>query len=215
MKRVSGFTLFEILIAVFIFAILGTLAGLTLHSVIRTHKRLNQVDQALMAVQVGVVLLERDISQIVDRPVTEPNGMQQPAVMTFQNTGIAFTTYGKQNPGFAAKSSLLARMAYSLQGDKLVRSSWLVLDPTADTAMPATKVVLQGLQSFQVQFVDQQNRLVNYWPERNQSVSSDKSKAGTQLPKAIMVTLDFKRWGSVQRMINLAGVTRRVSIPQT
>lgn len=213
MRRVAGFTLFEILIAVFIFAILGALAGLTLHSVIKTHRRLNKVDQALMAVQVGVVLIERDLSQIVDRPVTEPNGMVQPAVMTYQNTGIAFTTYGKQNPGYASKSSLLARMAYALQGDKLVRSSWLVLDPTAETAMPATKVVLSGVQSFQVQYLDQQNRLVNYWPEQNQSGGADASKHTAALPKSVMVTIHFKRWGSVQRMINLAGVTRRVSTP--
>ncbi len=212
MIRSRGFTLFEILIAVFIFAILGTLAGLTLHTVIKTHGRLSTIDKALMAIQVGEVLIRRDISQIIDRPITRANGMTQQAVMSYQNNGIIFTAFGRRDPNFIEKASYLVRIAYVQQGDQLVREVWPVLDPTANTSTPTPKVVFTGVQNFQIQYVDQNNRLVNYWPEQNQSYASNSKRKPQSLPKAIMVTLTLKRWGRMQRMIDLAGATRRVEV---
>lgn len=212
MMRSRGFTLFEILIAVFIFAILGTLAGLTLHSVIKTHSRLSDVDKALMEVQVGEVLLRRDLSQIIDRPITQANGMTQQAVMSYQGGGVVFTTFGRRDPNFIGKTSYLVRIAYVQQGNALVREIWPTLDPTADTSTPQAKVVLTGVQSFQVQYVDQSNRLVDYWPEQNQAADANGQNKQQDLPKAIMVTINLKRWGQLQRMIELAGATRAVEV---
>lgn len=212
MRQSHGFTLFEILIAVFIFAILGALAGLTLHSVIKTHDRLNVNDKALMALQVGEVLMRRDLSQIIDRPITQANGATQQAVMSYQNGGVVFTTFGRQDPDFIGKTSYLVRIAYVQQGDALVRETWPTLDPTADTSTPQAKVVFTGVKSFQVQFVDQNNRLVDYWPEKNRAVGTSGKTTQQDLPKGIMVTLTLKRWGQLQRMIDLAGATRRVEV---
>lgn len=206
-----AFTLFEILIAVCIFAILGLLAGLTLHSVLRTHQRLKAIDAKFMQVQMVEVLLSRDISQIINRPVTQLSGLSQPAVMTYQQSGVVFTTFGLQNPGYWSKSARLVRIGYSLQGNKLVRLVWPRLDLTANHSAPNSKVLLEGVESMRIQYVDQKNRLVDFWPEANLSYSQSSGAKTAVMPKSIMVTLTLKHWGMVQRMINLPGVTRDVS----
>ncbi len=212
MKQIQkAFTLFEILIAVFIFAILGLLAGLTLHSVIKTHGRLQLVDKELMQVQMAEVLLTRDVSQIINRPVVLSNGMTYPALVTYQQSGLAFTTFGHQNPSYVAKVGDLVRVGYVLQGDQLLRYVWPALDETANSSEPTKKMLLKGVQAMQVQYLDAHNRWVDTWPEPNSGVASMAKRSGQALPKSIRIGLRLKRWGRLERIINLPGVTRDVA----
>ncbi len=208
-RKYKAFTLFEILIAVFIFAILGTLAGLTLHNVIRTHQRLSSIDRDIMAVQIALLQWDRNVSAIVDRPITSPNGRTIPAVASTTN-GVTFTAFGHLNPGFTEQQSFLARMGYIFQNGKLVLQTWTELDPTADAAQPLTKVLLDGVQSMQIQYVDQYNRTVSYWPEQQEMSQQQKNHKAPNLPKAIILNLSLKRWGTIKRVMNLAGATRAI-----
>ncbi|MDF1655595.1 MAG: type II secretion system minor pseudopilin GspJ [Coxiellaceae bacterium] len=211
MRRTKAFTLFEILIAVFIFAILGALAGLTLHSTIKTHQRLNNIDDALMNIQISLLLWQRNVENIVDRPITAANGATYPAVSTTDG-GVAFTTFGRLNPGFDDKSSFLTRVGFVFKEGKLVFENWSVLDFTADSSAPATKVLLNNVQSMQIQFIDQHNRLVSFWPQPQQMANSRQKQKQPDLPKAIILTMSLKKWGRVQRIVNLAGATREVPV---
>ncbi|MDF1796910.1 MAG: type II secretion system minor pseudopilin GspJ [Coxiellaceae bacterium] len=208
-RRLKAFTLFEILIAVFIFAILGTLAGLTLHSTIKTHQRLSHIDDELMNIQISLLLWQRNVENIVDRPITAANGATYPAVSTTDG-GVAFTTFGRLNPGFTDKASFLTRVGFVFKAGKLVFENWSVLDFTANSATPATKVLLNDVQSMQIQFVDQHNRVVSFWPQPQQAAANNKKQKQSDLPKAIVLTMNLKKWGRVQRMVNLAGATREV-----
>lgn len=209
MRRIRAFTLFEILIAVFIFAILGTLAGLTLHSTIKTHQRLRGIDDELMNIQISLLLWQRNVANIIDRPITAANGATYPAVSTIDG-GVAFTNLGRLNPGFQDKSSFLTRVGFVFQNGKLIFENWPVLDFTADSATPAKKVLLDHVQSMQVQFVDQHNQVVSFWPQPQQMENNSKKQKQSDLPKAIILTMSLQRWGRVQRIVNLAGATRAI-----
>src|SRR3989338_4904860 len=68
MKKNRGFTLIEIIVALFIFAIVGVLAAMSLNTMIRAHKRLDVADSHLLQLEISMTMMRRDIAQIIDRP---------------------------------------------------------------------------------------------------------------------------------------------------
>jgi len=121
-----GFTLFEILIAVSIFAVIGTIAMTSLIQVGRTGERVTQQQQLLSDIQFTLGYFGKDWSQMIDRKVRDQYGDVQSQLQLNEN-GLRFTRQGWSNL-LQQKRSNLQRVEYRLQDNTLQRRFWPQLD---------------------------------------------------------------------------------------
>ena len=190
--KTKGFTLLEILVAVFIIGIIAIIMVRGLQTVITAKHGLERNSRRLTDVALSLTLLGNDLKNIVNRPILEANANQLPALI-LQNDGrqtLEFTRGAVANP-LAAHRSTLLRVAYQLSNDKFIRLTWPVLDRTAATK-PSERVLLKNVSHLQWQFWGSDNRYYSSWPAANTAIAV--------LPKAIKVSLTIKKWGVITRI---------------
>jgi general secretion pathway protein J len=96
--------------------------------------------------------------------------------------------------------STLQRVSYSLVGDVLKRSYQVNLD-TVQGNKPVVQDLLSGVKAIQLRYLDGNNAWQTQWPP--QSVATAESQASR--PVAVEVIIEFKDWGRVRRLIEVAG----------
>ena len=191
-----GFTLIEILVALLIFAIVGVIAAMSLQSMIRVHKQLKKSDASLMQLQITMTLLRRDMMEIIERPVRNSAGGTDPAFAALSSNEIIFTRAGLINPFGLSQQSNMQRVGYVLQGDKLIRLTWDVLDQPAK-AKPEKQVLLNNIASLQWQFVTDNNQTSSSWPP-TVSAKNQQQESNSLLPKAVLMVMHLKNQGVIQ-----------------
>lgn len=194
MFRNKGFTLVEILIALFIFAIMGVLAAISLHSMIRVHRHLRKTDKEITSLQITMTLLRHDILEMIDRPIRGAKGENEPAFFASQHS-IIFTRTGLFNPFYSAHQSNMQRVGYLLQNHELVRVTWDVLDQVSNTK-PAEQILLRHVQSLQWQFMSDDGKMFSSWPPVE--TATQKIKKQSALPKAVLMVMHIQNDGVIQ-----------------
>ena len=129
-KNISGFTLIEILVALFIFGIIGIVSGQRLTQTLSSHKALSQKGERLQELHRGLQVLQRDILQFVDRPIRNGYGETREAFLIGLDGTLELTRSGWRNPLGYARSEV-QRVAYTWQDKKLIRGYWNELDRAA------------------------------------------------------------------------------------
>lgn len=197
-----GFTLFELLVAITIFAIISAVAYTGLEQVEDGQKQLSDSENRLAQIQMTFVNFERDIQQVVHRPIRNQYGNREPSVMGQGEFLLELTRGGLRNPAHVARSSL-QRVAYTLEDDKLERLYWLVLDRAQDS-VPVKQVLLDKVSSIDISFLDQAGNWSHAWPP-----SAADSSSGTPqpdiFPRAISVKLKLPDVGTIKRLFVLPG----------
>ena len=163
----AGFTLLEILVALAVFAIVSVLATRILGSIVDLADATGERGAALADVQRALAVVERDVEQMVRRPVRDELGDLGPAVAIGGATLVEFTRQGWQNP-LAKPRTTLQRVAYAHRGEQLLRLYWPVLDRAPGSA-PVVQVLLDGVAEADFiahDDVDQEHR---YWPPGKES----------------------------------------------
>src|SRR5580658_4658271 len=119
-RSAFGFTLLEILIALFIFSILSLMMVGGLRSVINAQSGGEDKAERLRNLQMVILIMSRDIEQAINRPELNAAGQEEaaflgtPQMMTFTHVGFA-------NPTGAVARSTLQRTGYSFNEDTLIR----------------------------------------------------------------------------------------------
>lgn len=221
-RRASGFTLVEILVAMLIFAIMGTMAYAGLDSVVQQRTRNEDVMKRLRQVQLAMSIMSRDFAQLVPRPVRNDLGSSSgPLLANPDNVPpIVFTRGGWSNP-LGLTRSTQERVAYSLEDGKLMRSFWPELDVSV-AAVPVKQVLLPDVTAVKIMYADASGQFQDVWPETGangappaitHSPAATGNNAlpqfalgGSVLPQAVSITLTLKDWGSVTRIVEVAGV---------
>lgn len=207
MKRHSynrGFTLFELLVAVAIFGIISAMAYTGLIQVENAQQHLGNSETRLAQIQMTFVNFERDIQQVVHRPIRNQYGTKRPSVAGQGEYLLALTRGGLRNPAHVARSSL-QRVAYVVEDDKLERLYWLVLDQAQDS-VPVKQVLLKKVNSVAIQFLDQAGNWSDDWPPMSAGTSSSGIAAQQDLfPRAISVKLELPDIGTIKRIFLLPG----------
>jgi general secretion pathway protein J len=142
--QAGGFTLLELLVAMAIFAILGTLALSGYTELQQQSEYAEQRLERLREVQRAMQAIGQDLAQIEPRPIREPLGESLiPAVLATDSIeyGLQFTRAGWSNTAGLARPTL-QRVGYRLDGEGLWRDHWPVLDRTLVTE--PTRVKLLG-----------------------------------------------------------------------
>jgi general secretion pathway protein J len=198
----AGFTLLELLVAVAIFAVVGTLA---LSGYTQLQKQSEYAEQRLertREVQRAIQTLAQDLEQAEPRPVREPLGESRlPAVFAGDSIDykLQLTRAGWSNTAGLARPSL-QRVGYRLDQDGLWRDHWPVLDHTLATE-PTRRKLLGGVRAVTFRFMDANRNWVERWPAVDAGPQTD----GRARPAAIEVTLELEDWGTLRRLVEVAG----------
>jgi general secretion pathway protein J len=194
-KASAGFTLIEILIALFIFIILSMMVAVSLATVLKTQERIQARLKDFGQLQIALTLLERDIEQMINRPIIDARGQSQAAFLMIGNT-IQFTRSGYLNPLAVQVRSSLQRVAYESRGMQLIRKTWQVLDQ-APNSVPSERLILDNISAWQVHAVDTSQQYVSVWPNSLQQAQF--------MPVAIEIRFKWKNNMDIMRLIKVPG----------
>ncbi len=205
----GGFTLLEVLVAVAITALIGVGIWEVMSGVIKARTSVDQVSDQFQRLQRAMLLIERDVTQVVNRPIRGPYGDRQFALTTGgDNYFLQLTRQGWRNPLGDARSEL-QRVAYSLEGNTLHRWQWQVLDRAQDS-QPIDQKLLSQVTSVKVRFLDAQGKWIDQWPPEVAGQEPPKPETAS-LPRALELTLDQKRFGKIRRVWILPDFDRKTA----
>lgn len=175
MRRLTGFTLLEVLIAVAITAMIGVGATQLLSGVIDSRRATDIRSEQLASLQRLDMTLSRDIEQYISRSIRDEFGETRPALeLNGQRYLLEFTRSGWRNSPLAKQArSELQRVAYKLEninsdacqlarirlenwgepsskGECLVRYFWPVLD-RANNTEPLAQMLLEQVDALDIE----------------------------------------------------------------
>ncbi|MBA2652117.1 MAG: GspJ family T2SS minor pseudopilin variant LspJ [Tatlockia sp.] len=198
-QKQQGYTLIEILIALAVFAILATITASSMYYAFETRARVTAQADRLNALQLALVLMERDIEQIVLRNARGKDMLIYPA-LDGQSKYVEFTRSGFANPNSDEKRSILKRVAYLCQNNSLLRRTWVALD-AADRKAYQDKILLTELTHCEFSYL---NSNVQNLSEIRASAVQPNQRA-EPLPKAIQMNLTLNHWGNINYLFVIPG----------
>jgi general secretion pathway protein J len=98
----------------------------------------------------------------------------------------------------------LQRVSYALVGDVLKRSYQVNLD-TVQGNKPVVQDLLTGVKGVQLRYLDGNQTWQNQWPINTGNSASTSTADLQSRPVAVELIIQFKDWGAVRRLIEVAG----------
>jgi general secretion pathway protein J len=221
--RSGGFTLLELLVAMFIAAVIFAMGYGAINQAVKNRVGLQEQQAKLLELQTAVRVIEQDFVQLAPRPIRQPVGSDYYPALMANDSGsglsansssrsssssnasaaavsqalVSFTRAGWTNPTGLQRPGL-QRVAYYFDKGTLRREHWSVLDPT-QTSTTVKRDLLTHLKSVSLRFFNQAG-WDTHWP-RNQQVLEELPTR----PIAVEVTLETEDWGKIVRLIELPG----------
>jgi general secretion pathway protein J len=219
-----GFTLVELLVALFISAIMFAFGYRALEQAISNRRELEEQSAKLLALQQMMRIIEQDFELLQPRPVrnligdgymgaltaSSPTATGSVSTQLGHSSGLSgatpplvtFTRGGWTNP-VGIQRSELQRVSYAIENGALVRSYYPVLDAT-EAVLPVRRQLIDHVKSFNLRFMDRGRNWQNSWPP----ITLGGVTQLTQLryrPIAVEVTIEIEGWGILMRHIEVAG----------
>jgi general secretion pathway protein J len=207
--RRTGFTLMEVVIAIFIAAVMFAIGYRALNQAMYERDAINVTQQRVTEIQRGMRVLAQDFAQIQARAArdVEGGGELRPAVFATgrDTTLLTFSRAGWSNPAGLQRPAE-QRVRYRFLDGSLIRDHWVSVDPALNTE-PRQRVVLTRLKSVEVRFLDPVSRnWSNGWPMSSAVGPVGPLNVDDALlprPLAIELTLEFEDWGRVIRVFEI------------
>jgi len=193
-----GFTLLELLVALAIFGLLATMSYGGLQAVMTQQSQTEVAADRLGELQKLYLIMQRDIEQVVLRPIRDEYGDQQPPFLGGET--LQFTRAGWRNPTGRQRSSL-QRIAYAYEEDRLVRYTWSVLDRAQDSE-PLVQSLTDAVESLQIRYLGADNEWKEQWPDTTGTVTNP-AIASSPLPRVVEVTLEHENYGPIVWLFQL------------
>ena len=211
--RRTGFTLIEVVVAIFIAAVMFAIGYGALNQAIIERDGLTTKQDRITEIQRGMRVVAQDFAQLAARAArdTQGNGELQPAIRAAgTGTGgdgvlVTFTRTGWSNPAGIQRPAE-QRVRYRLVDGSLVREHWLSVDPVLN-AEPRQRVLLTQVKTVELRFLDPTTRTWRTeWPgiQANMPVGPlNVDELLLRRPLAIELTLVLEDWGRVQRRFEI------------
>jgi len=191
-RKSQGFTLFEMVVAVGIFMVMGAIAYPGLTQLAKTGQAVGESNQRISELQFAVTYLVRDWTQVSSRKVLNRYGDAESNIIIEENA-ITFTRSGRSNLLQQNRSSL-QRVRYRLLEKKLIREHWLSLDQGIEEE-PFATVLLNDVDSFEVYFIDGKEERIETWPV-SQAINAS-------IPIALSFNLGIADFGQINRILEI------------
>lgn len=223
-RRRGGFTLIELVVALFIAAIMFFFGYRALSQAINSRKEVDEQAARLQALQTTMRILEQDFELLQPRPVRNTIGDgYQPALSAPFNTGftgsvstqlsgsslkgssppiVTFTRVGWTNP-VGVQRSEMQRVVYTIEDGSLTRSYYPVLDPV-EGVLPVKRALIDHVKSFTLRFMDAGHNWQPGWPPQTLGGVAQLTLM-RQRPIAVEVKMEIEGWGVLIRHIEVAG----------
>ncbi|WP_339689538.1 type II secretion system minor pseudopilin GspJ [uncultured Parasphingorhabdus sp.] len=189
----NGFTLVEMMVALFIFAMLSVAGVIMLRSAVDSDEVTAGKLGQMAEMQRFVSLMEADLSQTLPRTYRDDHGDRMPAFASetagAEKALLKFTRGGQSNINGQARSNL-ERVEYRLQDGNLERWRYRMTDG-GSIDQPA--VLISNLGSFELRFRNKRGQWSNGW----------ETERLTDLPRAI--EMQFEQDGRRYRHLFLVG----------
>lgn len=195
-RRLSGFTLLELLIALSIFGVVSLMAFSGLDSSLKTRERIEAQADRLSQLQKSFHLMRQDFEHAVPRPVRDQLGdlNRKNAFLPVEN-GVLFTRGGRENP-LNIKRSNMERVGWGIKENKLVRARWQALDQPNEQIIDEI-AYLEGVESLSFRYMGDDGRWIEQWPPLNTL------EEGPELPRAVEVNVSLSDLGNISRIFLL------------
>lgn len=201
-RRATGFTLVEVMVALFVFAILAAASYSTLAATVETVRTVSDQMVRLQALQRALQTLQLDFSQIHPRPIREElaSGLSPALVASGQTEYLVELTRGGWSNPLVLPRPGLQRVSYYLDEDQLIRQQWPVLDRTLGTE--ATEfILLDGVEDISIQYLPFRGDWSESWPP----IGSSGGAGLRSRPRAVQITVTLSDYGEVRRLIEVTG----------
>lgn len=201
MKASPGFSLVEMLVALFIFAVLSAAGVAIVNYGIDAKAATAEATDRLRDVQLARAMLKADLAQPVLRPVRDAYGdARLPAFsggVTRQGDGtlMSFVRGGWANPGQAESRGSVQFVQYVLEGDRLIRRARPRLDATVNTP-EEERVLIDGVRNVEVRFFKG-----GVWSDRYGT--GQRGQAG--LPEAVALDMEVEGFGRLTQLFLVSG----------
>lgn len=148
----GGFTLIEVLLALFIFSLISAGSALALSSSLRGKAQVEARLSDLQAVSMARALITADMDNVILRPRRDILGGQEPTLLSGGVDNLLdFTRVGRINPGGIERRGDLQAVSYHFEDGQLIRRALSQVNPAPDTAV-VDRVLLSGLADADIDF---------------------------------------------------------------
>ena len=185
--RSRGFTLIEVILVVLIFSIMAAMAYGGLNSVLKTRVSIEASMKRTADLQKAYMRMRSDFQNFVPRPIRDNFGDMQPSIRGAREQVVELTRGGWRNPLFLKRSSM-ERVTYALDGDKLQRASYRVLDRAQDSE-PVRTVLLDKVKELRLRYMDKEREWVDQWPQQPLQQQSGESQTQQDPPPPLAIEL--------------------------
>ena len=204
--RRAGFTLIEVVVALFIAAIMFSIGYRALNQAMIERDALATAQDRVTEIQRGMRVVAQDFAQLAPRAArdTQGTGELQAAIVATgrDNALVTFSRNGWSNPAGIQRPAE-QRVRYRFTEGSLIRDHWLSVDPALNSE-PRQRVLLTHVTSVEIRFLDPTSRSWrNDWPARVSSGPVGPLTVDELLlarPLAIELTVVFEDWGRVTRI---------------
>ena len=207
-RRNRGFTLLELLVAMFIAAIMFAVGYGAINQAMRNRDALKEQQARLTELQTAMRVMEQDFVQLQPRPVRQPVGDGWLPSLMGQSDPTAqpmlqFSKGGWNNPTGVQRPGL-QRVAYFFEKNTLRREYWTVMDPTLQSTTQK-RDLLTHVKTVTFRFMDVNRAWQTQWPPTSVAGSTAAESTLRIRPIAVEITLDTEDWGKLIRTIEVAG----------
>lgn len=189
-RSAAGFTLLEILIALFIFTIISMMLASALHTVMNALTGTEENADKVRKLQMALLIMSRDVEQILSRPILDIAGNEE-ASFTGTSRSFTFTHVGYANLAGTSVNGGMQRTRYYADQNALWRMNWAALDQ-APTSRSHARALLDHVTDVRFQYLDDNGRFQSKWPVEGQP--------NQLLPRAVAVSLTISNWGKINQL---------------